>query len=66
MSRLGLFTLVMAIVALPVTILGKPEHKPIRVKDKEKKERSAPAPPALVLIGVAAGMAALVRYRRKS
>jgi hypothetical protein len=66
MSRLGLFMAVMAIVALPATILAKPEHKPIKVKDKEKKERSAPAPPALLLIGVAAGTAALVRHLRKS
>ena len=65
MSRLGLFTAMMASVALPATILGKPEHKPIKVKDKEKKEKSAPAPPALLLIGVAAGTAALVRHRER-
>ena len=62
MNRLGLFTAILSIVALPTALLGGPKHvKPIKVKNNEVKEKSAPAPAALVLIGVAAGIAGLVR-----
>ncbi len=65
MNRLGLFTAMMAIVALPTGVLGGPKDKPIKiVKDKETKEKSVPAPAPLLLIGVAAGVAALVRRGR--
>jgi hypothetical protein len=66
MNRLGLLTAVLAIVALPTGLLGGPKHeKPIKLKNKEVKEKSAPAPAALVLIGVAAGIAGLVRREER-
>jgi hypothetical protein len=61
MNRLGLFAAAMAIVALPAGVLGKPEHKPIKVKNTATNEKSVPAPAPLILIGVAAGVAGLVR-----
>ena len=67
MNRLGLFTAVMTIVALPVGVLGGPEKaKDIKSKiNKEMKEKSVPAPPTLVLIGAAAGVAGLLRRRER-
>ena len=67
MNRLGLFAAATAIVALPAGVLGKPEPKPIKVTDKAtaKNEKSVPAPAPLILIGVAAGVAGLVRRGRR-
>jgi hypothetical protein len=66
MNRLRLLTAALAIVALPTGVLGGPNNKPIKVKkDKAKTEKSVPAPPALVLMGVAAGVACLIRRRQR-
>ena len=68
MSRLKLFTAVIAIVALPAGVFGEPKHEKdlkSKVKSKEKKEKSVPAPPTLVLIGAAAGVAGLLRLRER-
>ncbi len=68
MNRLKLFTAVIAIVALPAGVFGEPKHEKdlkSKVKDKAKKEKSVPAPPTLVLIGAAAGVAGLLRFRER-
>ena len=65
MNRLGLFAAATAIVALPAGVLGKPEQKPIKVNDKGTNQKSVPAPAPLILIGVAAGVAGLVRRGRR-
>ena len=65
MRRFGVIAAAMAIVALPAGVFGGPTNeKPLKV-DKEKTEKSAPAPAALVLVGVAAGVAGLVRHRER-
>ena len=67
MNRFRVFTAAMAIVALPTGVLGEPhKEKPFKVKDNDKNaqsEKSVPALPALVLIGVGAGVAGLMKYR---
>ena len=62
MNRLGLFTAVMVIVALPAGVLGEPKDKPIKLKD-EKKEKSVPAPAPLVLIAWPPVWPVLLRLR---
>jgi hypothetical protein len=60
MTRLGMFVLVLAIVAMPSALLGAPAKpaKPEKPVKSEKPEKSVPAPPAVLLLGVAAGVAA--------
>jgi len=56
MNWLKVLTTLMAIVALPSGVFGKPERKPIKIENKQtsgKQEKHAPAPPALILLGVA-------------
>ena len=63
---MGVIAAAITIVALPAGLFGGPKtDKPVKVKHREKKERSVPAPGALVLLGVGAGVAGIVRHRER-
>jgi hypothetical protein len=57
MTRLGTFVFALAIAATPSALLGGSE-KPEKPYKPKKAEKSVPAPPQVLLLGVAAGVAA--------
>jgi hypothetical protein len=60
MTRLSMFVFGLAIVAMPSALFGAPDkpEKPEKAVKSEKLEKSVPAPPVVLLLGVAAGVAA--------
>jgi hypothetical protein len=54
MTRLSMFVFVLAIVAMPSALLAGPA-KP---EKPQKADKSVPAPPQVLLLGVAAAVAA--------
>ena len=68
MKRTNLLIAVLtAFLILPATLFGSPDQGKGKQKGKEKHaekaEKSVPAPPALVLVGVAGAVAGLYRMR---
>lgn len=57
MTRLSMFVFVLAIIAMPSALLAGPD-KPEKPEKPKKAEKSVPAPPEVLLLGVAAGVAA--------
>jgi hypothetical protein len=52
-----MFVFVLAIVAMPSALLAGP-GKPGKPEKPKKEEKSVPAPPQVLLLGVAGGVAA--------
>jgi hypothetical protein len=57
MTRLSMFVFVLAIVAMPSALLAG-AGKPGKPEKPTKEEKSVPAPPQVLLLGVAGGVAA--------
>jgi hypothetical protein len=60
MTRLSMFVFALAIVAMPSALFGAPDkpEKPEKPVKLEKSEKSVPAPPVVLLLGMAAGVTA--------